>query len=140
MWKKLTQVFVVDDVRPCVEFWTKRFGFETTIDVPEGDRPGYVALRKDEVELHYRSRSSLVADLEALAQYSLVDTSVITIEMTSLVEVMGKLDDVEVIIPRRRSFYGHNEVVIRAPGGQIVIFTAPGNEPTIMVQRPSNPA
>jgi hypothetical protein len=136
MWKKLTQVHVVEQVEPCVAFWTERFGFRQVLATPEGDGLGFAALRRDEVEIHYRSRSSLVADIQPLAHSPIQDSSVITIEIDSVDEVMSKLDGVEVIIPRRRTFYGNNEVVIRAPGGQIVIFTAPGNEPTMMVANP----
>jgi hypothetical protein len=136
MWKKLTQVYVVDRIEPCVAFWTERFGFETSISVPEGDHLGYVALQREGVELQYRTRSSLVADIPQLSKFPPNDSSVITIELSSVDQVLNKLAGVEVLIPRRRTFYGHNEVVIRAPGGQIVVFTAPGEEQTIMIASP----
>ena len=35
--KKLTPVLVVDRVEPCVSFWTERFGFAATNQVPGPD-------------------------------------------------------------------------------------------------------
>jgi hypothetical protein len=136
MWKKLTDVHIVDEVEPCVAFWTERFGFRKILETPLGDKVGYAALVRDQVEIHYRSRASLVGEIEGLAAYPLQDSSLITIEMPSVEEVIPQLAGIDVIIARRRTFYGNNEVVIRAPGGQIVIFTAPGNEPTMMVANP----
>jgi hypothetical protein len=136
MWKSLSQVHVVEEVEPCVEFWTKRFGFQLTLQSREGDKLGFAALRRDDVVIQYRTRSNLVAEIPGLAALPLEDSSMITIELESVNEVMNKLEGVEVIIPRRTTFYGNNEVIVRAPGGQIVVFTAPGSEPTMMVANP----
>ena len=38
--KKLTPVFVVERIEPCLGFWTDRLDFEKTVEVPEGDGLG----------------------------------------------------------------------------------------------------
>src|SRR5689334_16013580 len=106
MWKKLTQTYIVEKVEPCVAFWQKHFGFRIGIGVPEGDRLGFVSLRRDGVELSYRTRSSLVEDVPALANLSLQEAAVITIELDSVDEIVGKLGELEPIVPRRTTFYG----------------------------------
>jgi hypothetical protein len=136
MWRKLSQTCIVERVEPCVEFWTKSFGFKTLIAIPEGDKLAFATVARDKVELSYRSRSSLIADVEALADVSLQDASILTIEVDSVDEIVSKLDGLDAIIPRRRTFYGNNEVIIRGPSGQIVIFTAPGDQPTMTLQVP----
>jgi hypothetical protein len=136
MWKKLTQTYIVDRVEPCIAFWTEHFGFRTTIAVPEGEGLGFVTLRRDSVEISYRSRASLVADIGALADLPEQEASVMTIELDSVDEIVAKLESLDVIVPRRRTFYGNNEVIIRGPAGQVVIFTAPGEEPTMMLKIP----
>jgi hypothetical protein len=113
-----------------------RFGFQKVVEVPEGDHLGFVALRRDGVELQYRTPASLSQTLEGVTTGGTQDSTVLMIEMQSLDEVMGRLEGLDVLVPRRRTFYGNNEVVVRAPGGQIVIFTAPGNEPTLLVANP----
>jgi Glyoxalase/Bleomycin resistance protein/Dioxygenase superfamily len=139
MWNKVSHVHVVERVEPSIEFWTKRFGFKKIVEVPEGNHIGFVALRRDQVELQFRTRSSLTQNLPGLASLPLRDTSVVTIEMSSVGEVMASLDGLDVLVPRRTTFYGNNEVVVREPGGQIVIFTAPGDEPTIHLKLPPIP-
>ncbi len=130
MWKKLTPVYVVDRIEPCVEFWVSRFGFRKTIEVPEGDHFGFVALERDGVEIMYQSRTSLLKDIPGLGNYPLEDSSIGYIEVTSLDEILDKLDGVEVVVPPRKTFYGTHEVGIRGPGGRIVMFSAHVVEPT----------
>ena len=38
MINKSTPILHVESVEPGVNFWTERFGFKKTIEVPEGDR------------------------------------------------------------------------------------------------------
>ncbi len=66
--KKLTPVFVVDRIEPCLDFWVGRLGFEKTVEVPEGDSIGFVILSRGNVEIMYQSRESLEKDLPALAE------------------------------------------------------------------------
>ena len=124
MWQKLTPVYVVDWIEPCVDFWVGRFGFTKTVEVPEGDHLGFVALSRDGVEIMYQSRTSLVRDVPDLGHFPLDDSSIGYIEVGSLDEVLDKLDGVEVAIPVRKTFYGTTEIGIRGPGGRIVIFSA----------------
>ncbi len=140
MWNKLTPVYVVDWIEPCVEFWTKRFGFVKSIEVPEGDHLGFVALQRDNVEIMYQSRTSLINDIKDLGHYPLEDSSIGYIEVGALEEVEDKLEGVEIVVPRRRTFYGSVEIGIRGPGGRIVIFSAPGEQASAIVPNPLSTA
>ena len=42
----------------------------------------------------------------------------------ALDEVIGALGDTEVVVPRRQTFYGMDEVFVRAPCGTLVGFAA----------------
>jgi len=44
--KKITAVLLVDDIEPCVRFWKERLGFEVAIEVPEGNKIGFVSRAK----------------------------------------------------------------------------------------------
>jgi len=46
--KKITSVLLVDEVEPCVKFWKERLGFEVAIEVPEGNKIGFVRCRREE--------------------------------------------------------------------------------------------
>src|SRR5262245_11612778 len=132
MWNKSSHTFVVDQVEPFVEFWTKRFGFQTVISIPEGGSLGFVTLRRDGVELSYRSRASLVADIAEYENSPTQVTSILTIELGTVQEIVAKIDGLDAIVPRRRTFYGNNETIIRTTDGQIVVFSAPGDQPTML--------
>jgi hypothetical protein len=66
--KKMTPVLLVDEVEPCVRFWKEQLGFEVAIEVPEGDKIGFVSLQKAGVELMYQSYASLEKDSSFSAQ------------------------------------------------------------------------
>ena len=51
--KRITPVLYVEEIEPCVDFWTSRFGFQKTVEVPDGGRLGFVILRKDDLEIMY---------------------------------------------------------------------------------------
>src|SRR5690606_17599748 len=65
--KKLTPVLYVEEIEPCLPFWIDRLGFEKTVEIPEGDRLGFVILKKGDVELMYQTRESVQRDVPALA-------------------------------------------------------------------------
>ena len=66
--KKLTPVFVVERIEPCLDFWTGRLGFEKTVEIPEANGLGFVILSRGNVEIMYQSRESLEKDMPALAK------------------------------------------------------------------------
>ena len=44
--KKITPVLFVEEIEPCVKFWVDRFGFEKTVEVPDGNKLAFAMLRK----------------------------------------------------------------------------------------------
>lgn len=66
--RKVTPVLFVDEVEPRVEFWVDRLGFEKTIEVPEGDKLGFVALNNGGIEIMYQTFESRPKDIPALEQ------------------------------------------------------------------------
>ncbi len=118
--KRVTPVLIVNEIEPCLELWIERLGFEKTAEVPEGDRLGFVILKKGPVEIMYQSRASVQSDIPALAK----DTyrTSLFIEVEDLEAVMPKLEGFEVVVPDRTTFYGAREYAVREPGGNIVCF------------------
>ena len=41
---KITAVLIVEEIEKSLTFWVARMGFQKTVDVPEGDRLGFVIL------------------------------------------------------------------------------------------------
>lgn len=118
--KKLTPVLNVEEIEPVLEFW-ERLGFERTMEVPDGDGLGFVGLSSGPVEIMYQAHASMANDLPQLADFPLGGT-LLFIEVEDLDAVEAALEGADVVNPRRSTFYGMDEVVVREPGGHIVIF------------------
>ena len=41
--KKITSILFAEEIEPCIQFWTEKMGFQKTIEVPEGNKIGFVA-------------------------------------------------------------------------------------------------
>jgi uncharacterized glyoxalase superfamily protein PhnB len=131
---KLTPIMTVEAVEPCLPFWTERLGFEVTATVPHGETMGFAMLQKGNVELMYQSRESVAGDLgpaaEAAGHPDLVSrlaggTTTLFIEVEDLDAVAAALEGADIVVPRRQTFYGMDEIFVRAPCGTLVGFAAP---------------
>lgn len=128
--KKVTPLITVEEIEPCLPFWTEKLGFEVPVTVPHEDKTGFAILQKDGVELMYQSRASIDADLgdagapAGLGREMERGTSTLFIEVEALDDVLPALEDVEVLVPRRKTFYGMDEIFVRPPCGTVVGFAA----------------
>lgn len=127
MLKKLTPILYVEEIEPALPFWTERLGFEVATEVPEGDRLGFVILQRDGVEVMYQTRASVEADVPAVASTPM-GGAILFLEVDALDPVVEALSGVEVVVPRRKTFYGADEVFVREPAGNLVGFAAFGGE------------
>jgi uncharacterized glyoxalase superfamily protein PhnB len=125
---QLTPVLVVEAIEPCLPFWVDRLGFEITIEVPEGDRLGFVALERDGVEVMYQTRASLARDLPGVTSLPFGGPSHLYIQVADLDAVERALDGTDVIMPRRTTFYGATEIFVREPCGHYVGFAQPQSD------------
>jgi uncharacterized glyoxalase superfamily protein PhnB len=122
-FRKLSPVLIVDAIEPCLAFWTDRLGFAKLVEVPEGSRLGFVILAKDGVEVMYQSRDSVRSDVPALADAPA--GSSLYIEVSDIEAVERAVQGVEIVVPRRQTFYGADEIGVREPGGNVVMFAQP---------------
>lgn len=119
--KKLTPVLFVEAIEPVLPFWVDRLGFETIAEVPEGDRLGFVILKRGDVEIMYQTRESVAGDIPPLAD-SPMRGSFLFVEVEDLDAVEHALQGVEPVVPRRTTFYGADELIVREPAGNVVTF------------------
>lgn len=128
--KKATPLITVERIEPCLPFWTDRLGFEVTATVPHGDDIGFAMLHKGDVELMYQTRASIDADLgesgapEDLGARLSEGISTLFVEVEALDPVVEALEGSEVVVPRRQTFYGMDEIFVMAPCGTLVGFAA----------------
>ena len=124
MIRKLTPIITVERIEPCLGFWEERLGFTRTVEVPQGDALGFTILERDGIEVMYQSRASVAADVPALADDG--SRTLLYLEVESLDGIIPSLDPASVVVPRRKTFYGADEIFVRAPCGTVVGFAAQG--------------
>ena len=125
---KLTPVLIVEAIEPCLPFWIDRLGFTKTVEVPHGDQLGFVILVRDGVEVMYQTRASIQGDVPAVADTPLRG-NLLYFEVDDLDAVESALKGIQQVIPRRTTFYGAQEMIVREPGGNVVTFAQFANVP-----------
>jgi len=121
--KKITPVLYADELEPCVQFWNERFGFAKTVEVPDGDRLGFVILQKGDLELMYQSYASARKDAPAIAsEIEGGGRTFMYIEVEKLEPFIAATKNVSVVLPVRTTFYGATEIGVKDPAGHVVVF------------------
>ncbi|HET9986157.1 MAG TPA: VOC family protein [Longimicrobiales bacterium] len=126
--QKLTPVLFVEAIEPVLPFWLDRLGFEKTGEVPHGDRLGFVMLQKGDVEIMYQTRESVAADVPSLADTPM-GGALLFVQVEDLDAVARALEGIAPVVPRRKTFYGADELIVREPGGNVVTFAHFAGEP-----------
>jgi uncharacterized glyoxalase superfamily protein PhnB len=117
---KLTTIAIVDGIEPALAMWTNVLGFEKTVEVPHGDKLGFVILVRDGIELMLQTRASIAGDMPKVAEIGV--THMLYADVASLDDAIASLGSAEVVVPRRKTFYGADEIWVRDPSGTIIGF------------------
>lgn len=118
--KRITPVLLVDEIEPCVRFW-EALGFDKTADVMHEGRLGFVILEKSGLEIMYQTRASLASDMPALADAPGGGTYLF-LEVMDLDQTIEAVEGAPIVFPRRKTFYGMEEIGVREPGGNAITF------------------
>jgi uncharacterized glyoxalase superfamily protein PhnB len=113
--KKITPILFAEELEPCIQFWTERMGFQTTIEVP-----------KNGVELMYQSFSSAEKDNAATGAAARKGPSFLYIEVADIDAAQAATKGAEIVMPMRTTFYQAKEFGIKDPAGHYVIFAQQG--------------
>ncbi|HEY1925667.1 MAG TPA: VOC family protein [Candidatus Acidoferrum sp.] len=120
--KRITPVLFVKEIEPMLTFWVEALGFAKTIEVPHGDKLGFVALQKDGTEIMYQTHASLGDDMPLVLEAAKKGPTFLYIEVDSLGAVLAALKKYKIEQPERTAFYGMREVGYQDPGGHFVTF------------------
>jgi uncharacterized glyoxalase superfamily protein PhnB len=121
--KKITPVLFAAEIEPCVKFWVERFGFERTMEVPDGNKLAFAIVQKGGVELMYQSFASADKDAPAsTAQAIRKGPTFLYVEVENLDDTIGALKGAEVVMLVRTTFYGSREIGVTDPAGHYVTF------------------
>ena len=130
MINKSTPILHVKAVEPSVRFWGERFGFKTTIQVPEGNHVGFAAIDNGSVELMYQTYEGMKGDpASPLAKAAEQGPSFIFMEVPDIHTVVKALEGAEIVQGIHDTAYGAKEVIAKEPGGHFVIFSQLPKQP-----------
>jgi glyoxalase/bleomycin resistance protein/dioxygenase superfamily protein len=122
MINKSTPILHVKVVEPSLSFWTERFGFKATIQVPEGDHLGFVAIDNGTVELMYQTFAGM-KEAGPLSQAAEQGPSFIFMEVSDIHAIKNALQQTQVVQDIHETAYGAKEIIAQEPGGHYVIFS-----------------
>ena len=124
--KKITPVLYADELESCVKFWTERFGFQKTVEVPDGSRLGFVILQNGNLELMYQSFASARKDAPIVSKEIEGGRTFLYVEVEKLEPFIQATKDANVVLPVRTTFYGATEIGVKDPAGHVVVFAEMG--------------
>ena len=123
--RKSTPIFVVEAITPAaLAFWEKT-GWKKEIEVPHGDKIGFVSLQKGHTELMYQTYASVGEDMPLIAEAAGKGPTFLYIEVDNLDTLRAALKDLKIVQPERTAFYGMREVGFQDPGGHFITFAQP---------------
>jgi uncharacterized glyoxalase superfamily protein PhnB len=120
--KRITPVLFVKEIEPVLAFWVEKLGFTKTIEVPHGDKLGFVALQKGSAEVMYQSYASLGEDMPQFKEEIRKGPTFLYIEVDNFDAVVAALKGAKIAQPERTAFYGMREIGYQEPGGHYVTF------------------
>jgi uncharacterized glyoxalase superfamily protein PhnB len=127
--KKITPILFAEEIEPCIRFWTEKMGFQKTIEVPEGNKTGFVLLEKSGIELMYQSFASVDKDNGATGAAVRKGPSFLYIEVADLDAALEATASAEMVMAVRTTFYQSKEFGIKDPVGHYLIFAQQGAAP-----------
>jgi uncharacterized glyoxalase superfamily protein PhnB len=124
--KRITPVLLVKEIEPVIPFWVDRLGFTKTIEVPDGNKLGFVTFQKGSVEVMYQTYSSVEKDSpSAMSAEARKGPTYLYIEVDDLDAVLAAMKNVKIVMPVRTAFYGMREFSVQDPGGHFITFSQP---------------
>ena len=124
--KRITPVLLVNEIEPQIPFWVGQLGFTKTIEVPDGNKLGFVAFQKGTTEVMYQTYASVEKDApQPMAAAARKGPSYLYMEVDDLDAVMAATKDKKVVMPLRTAFYGMREFAIHDPAGHFITFAQP---------------
>ena len=99
-------------------------GFQKTVEVPEGERLGFVILTHHDVEVMMQTVTSVTKDAPQFSAKISGCSASLFIEGDDFSELTKRLRGYPIAMEERVTFYGMREIGVFDPGGHIVIFAA----------------
>jgi uncharacterized glyoxalase superfamily protein PhnB len=120
--KRITPVLFVKEIEPIIPFWVHRLGFAKTIEVPDGNKLGFVTFEKGATEVMYQTYASVEKDAPpSMSAEARKGSTYLYIEVDNFEAVLASMKDVKIVMPVRTAFYGMKEFAVQVPGHRATI-------------------
>jgi uncharacterized glyoxalase superfamily protein PhnB len=124
--KRITPVLLVKEIEPVIPFWVGRLGFAKTIEVPDGNKIGFVTFQKGAAEVMYQTYASVEKDApKEVSATAGKGPTYLYMDVDNLDAVLAAMKDVKIVMPVRTAFYGMKEFSVQDPGGHFITFAQP---------------
>ena len=124
--KRITPVLLVKEIEPLIPFWVGRLGFAKTVEVPDGNKLGFVIFQKGLVEVMYQTYASVEKDAPpSMSLESRKGPTYLYLEVESVDAVLAAMKGAKIVMPMRTAFYGMREFAVQDPGGHFITFAQP---------------
>ena len=121
--KRITPVLLVKEIEPVVPFWVEKLGFTKTVEVPDGNKIGFVAFQRGTTEVMYQTYASVEKDAPpAMASEARKGPTFLYVEVDNFDAVLAAMKDAKIVMPVRTAFYGMKEIGVQEPGGHFITF------------------
>src|SRR5216684_8486011 len=128
--KRITPVLLVKEIEPVVPFWVERLGFAKTIEVPDGNKLGFVTFQKGATEVMYQTYASVEKDAPpSMSAEARKGPTYLYIEVDNFEAVLASMKDMKIVMPVRTAFYGMKEFAVQDPGGPLSTLHRPAPPP-----------
>jgi len=121
--KRITPVLLVKEIEPLIPFWVDRLGFAKTVEVPDGNKLGFVIFQKGSVEVMYQTYASVEKDAPpSMSAEARKGPTYLYVEVDNLDAVLAAMKDAKLVMPVRTAFYGMKEFAVKDPAGHFITF------------------
>jgi hypothetical protein len=98
--KRITPVLLVKEIEPLIPFWVDRLGFAKTVEVPDGNKLGFVIFQKGSVEVMYQTYASVEKDAPAgMAAEARKGPTYLYMEVDHLDAVLAAMKEARMVMP-----------------------------------------
>jgi uncharacterized glyoxalase superfamily protein PhnB len=124
--KRITAVLLVQEIEPLLPFWVDGLGFTRAVEVPDGDKIGFIIFQKGSVEVMYQTYASVEKDAPpSMSAEARKGPTYLYMEVDNLDAVLAAMKQARLVMPVRTAFYGMKEFAVQDPGGHFVTFAQP---------------
>ena len=124
--KRITPVLLVKEIEPLIPFWVDGLGFTKAVEVPDGDKIGFITFQKGSVEVMYQTYASVEKDAPpSMSAEARKGPTYLYMEVDNLDAVLAAMKQTRLVMPVRTAFYGMKEFAVQDPGGHFVTFAQP---------------